>query len=176
MNGKRRFYCASAAAVFFAFLCCTISMAVAQSEPQIKNLDPPARIDLSPAGYQDLPAMARRSTAANLSLNFLDDDHVLFTFNPKRMFERLPDCPSTHEDRLVHAAVFEISTHRLVREAEWYLHDSRRYLWSFGEGRVLLRRLNSFYVVDSDLHQRLLLNSPNEVLDISHSGRQTDHC
>jgi len=118
--------------------------------------------------------MARRSIAANLSLNFLDSDHVLFTFNPKRMFERLPDCPSTHEDRLVHAAVFEISTRRLVREAEWYLHDSRRYLWPFGEGRVLLRRLNSLFVVDSHLQERLLLNSPNEVLwtSVTPDGKQ----
>ena len=100
----------------------------AQSDRQTKNPDPQIRIDLSPAGYQDLSAMARRSAAANLSLNFLDNDHVLFNFNPKRMFARLPDCPPTHEDRLVHAAVYEVSTGRLVREAEWYLHDSRRYL------------------------------------------------
>ena len=118
--------------------------------------------------------MARRSTAANLSLNFLDDDHVLFTFNPKRMFARLPDCPPTHEDRLVHAALYEVSTGRLVRETELYLHDSRRYLWSFGEGRVLLRRLNSFYVVDSDLHEKLLLSSADQVLwtSVTPDGRQ----
>jgi VWFA-related protein len=163
MNRKRPFDFASTAAVFIAFLCSTISIAD-PFHPQTQNPDPSIRIDVSPVGYQDLSAMARRSLAANLSLNFLDNDHVLFTFNPKRMFERLPDCPSTHEDRLVHAAVFEISTRRLVREAEWYLHDSRRYLWSFGQGRVLLRRLNSFYVVDSHLQERLLLNSPNEVL------------
>jgi VWFA-related protein len=174
MNRKRRFYFASAAAVLFVFLCSTISIAAAQSDRQTKDPDPQIRIDLSPAGYQDLSAMARRSPAANLSLNFLDNDHVLFTFNPKRLFARLPDCPPTHEDRLVDAAVFEVSTGRVVRQTEWYLHDSRRYLWSFGEGRVLLRRLNSFYVVDSDLHEKLLLSSPNEVLwtSVTPDGRQ----
>jgi VWFA-related protein len=173
MNRKRRFHFVSAAAVSFAFLCSTPSIA-APFDLQTQEPDPSIRIDISSVGFQDLSAMARRSIAANLSLNFLDNDHVLFTFNPKRMFERLPGCPATHEDRLVHAAVFEISTRRVVREAEWYLHDSRRYLWSFGEGRVLLRRLNSFYVVDSHLQERLLLNSPNEVLwtSVTPDGKQ----
>ena len=132
------------------------------------------RLDLSLVGYQDLSAMARRSGAANLSLSFLDNDHVLFTFNPKKLFERHADCPPTHNDRLVHAAVLEISSGKVLRQTDWYLHDSRRYLWSLGSGRVLLRRLNSLYAVDSELKEKLLLTSPRNVLwtSVTPDGKQ----
>ena len=118
--------------------------------------------------------MARRSDAANLSLSFLDNDHVLFTFNPKKLFQRHVDCPPSHNDRIVHAAVIEVSSGKTLREADWYLHDSHRYLWPLGLGRVLLRRLNSLYAVDSDLNERLLLTSPKDLLwtSVTPDGKQ----
>lgn len=171
--GKRRFYLASIAVLAFALFCLAAGIVFAQGSLPSAPI-PSKQLDLTAIGYQDLSAMARRSDAVNLSLNFVDDDHVLFTFNPRRMFERLPDCPRTHDDRLVHAAVFELSTGKVVKQAEWYLHDSRRYLWSLGEGKLLLRRLNSFYIVDSALQERLVLNSPKDVLwtSVTPDGKQ----
>ncbi|HET6176053.1 MAG TPA: VWA domain-containing protein, partial [Candidatus Sulfotelmatobacter sp.] len=128
---------------------------------------PTGQFDLSRAGYQQLSEMARRSGASNLSLDFLDRDHVLFTFNPKKLFARHPDCPPTHDDRLVHAAVIEVSTGKVLKQADWYLHDSRRYLWTLGAGRVLLRKLNSLYLVDADLHETHLWTSSSDLLWVS---------
>src|SRR5262249_48388584 len=42
--------------------------------------------------------------------------------------------------------------------------DHQRYLWTLGSGRFLLRRLNSLYVVDSELHEKLLMTSPKPFL------------
>jgi VWFA-related protein len=164
----------SNAALFFPLVCSFIASAFPQAGPQSEAYVPVTRLDLAVVGYQELSAMARRSGAANLSLDFLDNDHVLFTFNPKKLFERLPDCPPTHNDRLVHAAVFEVSSGKVLYERDWYLHDSRRYLWSLGSGRVLLRRLNSLYAVDAELHEKLLLTSPRDVLwmSITPDGKQ----
>ncbi len=97
-------------------------------------------------------------------MDFLDEQHVLATFNPKKLFKRLPDCPSTHADRLVHAVVLEVPSGKVVRETDWYLHDLRRYVWNLGGGRVLLRRLNQLYEVNSQLEEKLVLDSPKDLL------------
>ena len=111
--------------------------------------------------------MTRRSGASNLSVDFVDRDHILFTFNQKKLFARHPDCPPTHDDRLIHAVIFEISSGKLLKQTDWYLHDSRRYLWTLGSGRILLKKLNSLYIVDADLHETLLWTSPKDLLWVS---------
>ncbi len=61
----------------------------------------------------------------------------------------------------------EIPSGKVVQTADWYLHDHRRYLWSMGPGKFLLRRLNSLYVVDATLHEKRLLQSPKDLLWVS---------
>jgi len=107
------------------------------------------QIDLAPAEYMGLSRGARLSGIPNVSLNFLDARHILLTFNPKKLFTRQPDCPPSHDDRLMHVAVLEVPSGRVVRQADWYLHDTRRYLWELGQGRILLRRLNRLYEVNA---------------------------
>ncbi len=64
----------------------------------------------------------------------------------------------------MHAAILDVVTGNVVQETDWYLHDRRRYLWPFGAGKVLLRRLNDLYVVGADLHEKLLMSSPRDLL------------
>src|SRR5216683_3141917 len=149
----------------FAVCIALCSVALAETSPPAPV--PTQRLNLSTVGYLELSAMTRRSGQANLSLNFLDTDHVLFTFNQKKLFRRLPDCPPTHDDRLIHAAVLEVSTGKVLTETDWYLHDARRYLWPLGSGRVLLRKLNSLYSVGTDLQEKLLLTLPKDLLWVS---------
>ena len=135
---------------------------------------PAAQIDLAKLGYTGLSAAARQAGGANLSVDFLDADHVLVTFNPKKLFKRLPECPSSHADRQVHAMVIAVPGGAVVKEADWYLHDSRRYAWRLGDGHVLLRRLNKLYEVDSNLEEKLIFDSPQELLwvSVTPDGRQ----
>lgn len=118
--------------------------------------------------------MARRSDAWNVSLDFLDRERVLFTFNPKKFVRRQPGCPATHNDRMVHAAIIEVTSGEVRAQADWYLHDSSRYIWSLGSGKILLRRLNSLFVVDRNLHETLLWESPKDLLwvSVSPDGKQ----
>ena len=118
-----------------------------------------AHLDLSVAGYKELSAMARRSDVANFTVDFLDREHILLTYNPKKMIRRLPECPPTHEDHFIHAAVLDVPTGKVLRNVDWYLHDGRRYLWPLGSGKFLLRRLNSLYQIDADLNETLLYTS-----------------
>ena len=68
---------------------------------------------------------------------------------------------------MIHAAILELPSGNIVKESEWYLHDSRRYLWPLSAGRFLLRRLNKLYEVDADFHERLILDSPQPLVWIS---------
>ena len=130
-------------------------------------IKPNVQIDLAAAQYMGLSRGARLSGAANVSLNFLDARHILLTFNPKKLFTRLPDCPPSHDDRLMHVAVLEVPSGKVVKQADWYLHDARRYLWELGPGRILLRRLNRLYEVNADLEEKLVLDSPQDLLWVS---------
>src|SRR5262249_22422674 len=129
---------------------------------------------LSVAGYKELSAMARRSEVANFTLDFLDRDHILLTYNPKKMIRRLPECPPTHEDHFIHAAVLHVPTGKVLHNVDWYLHDGRRYLWRLGSGKFLLRRLNSLYQIDADLNEKLLYTSPQDLLwaSVTADGKQ----
>jgi VWFA-related protein len=133
-----------------------------------------ARIDLTSVGYAGLPPGARQSSQSNLSLDFLDSTHVLLTFNSRKLVKRLPECPPTHDDRIIHAAILELPSGRVVKETEWYLHDFRRYLWNLGRGRFLLRKLNRLYAVDSQFGEQLVLDSPAELMwiTVTPDGRQ----
>jgi VWFA-related protein len=124
---------------------------------------PVPRIDLSVVGYRGLSQMERLTDEVSMSLDFVDANHVLITFNPRKLLSRHPDCPPGHDDRLIHAAVLEVPTGKIVNEADWYLHDHRHYLFSLGSGQFLLRRLNSLYLVDSALQEKLLMRSPTNL-------------
>ena len=139
------------------------SPSAVESEPR-----PSASIDLTPIGYHELSRMDRTAEdQRNLSLDFIDPDHALLTFNRRQMFQRLPECTPDHEDRLMHAVILELPGGKVVTETDWYLHDRRRYLWPLAPGRFLLRRLNKLYIVDSSLHESLLLSSPKDLLWVS---------
>jgi len=157
--------CAIAACVLFASAGhCQLS---AQDIPPSRapEAQPFTRFELSRFGYS-VPSRIDRLTEdePNVSLNFMDADHLLLTFDRKSLFQRLATCSPDHRDRLMHAVVLDIRTGAAVKETDWYLHDRRRYLWPFGAGKLLLRRLNDLYVVDADLHERLLMSSPKDLL------------
>jgi|GEM_PF-341543 len=156
-----------AAAFFILFSSAQFQGLLAQdgspaAEPAPK---PAARIDLAPMGYRE-PSRSDRLTedSPSVSLDFVDADHVLLSFNRKKLFHRLPSCPPDHEDRLMHAAVLELPTGKILTETDWYLHDRRRYLWPMGPGKFLLRRGRDLYTVDSRLHEKLLMSSPKDLL------------
>ncbi len=139
----------------------------AQSSSAAASAKRSALIDIAKIGYPGLSRTERLGDDANVTLDIVDANHLLLTFNPKKLFQRLPDCPAGHDDRLIRAVILEIPSGKVVQSKDWYLHDHRRYLWSMGSGRFLLRRLNSLYLVDSTLQEKLLFQSPKDLLWVS---------
>ncbi|MGE5055886.1 MAG: VWA domain-containing protein [Acidobacteriota bacterium] len=152
-------------ATFLFVLAVVYSSNAAQEIQSSVNPTAAVSLDLSSSGYHAPSRMDRLSeNQPAVTLDFVDDTHVLLTFNQKKLWQRLPECPPEHEDRLMQAAIFELPSGKSIHEADWYLHDRRPYLWPLDPGEFLLRRGNELYLIDSSLHEKLLLKSPDTLL------------
>lgn len=158
---------ASGCLIFFLFLFTLGAQSQTQVGEASKSADPKAsvQVDLALLGY-GTPNRIERLTdgEASVSLNFLDSTHVLLTFDNRALFRRLPSCPPTHADRIVHAVVIDVVTGKTVKESDWYLHDRQRYVWPLGAGTLLLRKSNDLYVIDANLREQLLWSSHRDLL------------
>jgi hypothetical protein len=74
-----------------------------------------------------------------LTVNYVDNAHLLFTFGVHRLMERIPNDPPDDQDRVVEALLVELPSGRVLARTDWRLHDNGQYLWSLGHGRFLLR-------------------------------------
>jgi hypothetical protein len=97
------------------------------------------RIPLSPMGYQPLQPDFLLAGSSMLTVNFVDQKHLLVTFGVRRLMKREAAEPASDEDRVVGANLVELPTGKVLAQAEWRLHDRAQYLWPLGHGRFLLR-------------------------------------
>ncbi len=107
-----------------------------------KGPAPPQRIPLAQLGYLAPPANALAGAGALSTVHFLDETHLLVTFNVRRLMKRLADCPPEDQDRMVEAVLVELASTpgvKVVARTNWRIHDGGQYLWDLGEGRLLLR-------------------------------------
>ena len=128
--------CSSRPVSWIACVLLVLPLSFASSEENARPADPKpfVVIDIASTGYPLLSRTERLAGDANVTLDFVDDNHVLLTFNPKKLFQRHPDCPPSHDDRLIRAVILEVPSGKVVQTADWYLHDHRRYLWPMGSG------------------------------------------
>lgn len=108
--------------------------------PSLASGPPPSlRIPLEPLGFQTLSSQFLLNGSSMLSLHYVDDRHLLFTFTVRRLLHRLPNDPEDDQDRNIDALLLELPTGRIVARTSWRVHDHGQYLWSLGHGRFLLR-------------------------------------
>jgi hypothetical protein len=101
--------------------------------------EPPLRIPLENFGFQPLSPQFLLNGSSMLTLHYVDDKHLLFTFVAHRLIPRLPDEPEDDQDRVVDAILIEIPTGKILARTSWHLHDHAQYLWNLGHGHFLLR-------------------------------------
>jgi hypothetical protein len=104
-----------------------------------RNPDPPQRIPLAPFGFQTISERYLLQGATMLTVDFVDDSHLLVTFGISRLMPRLSDCPPEDEDRTVRAVLLESPSGKELASTEWRFHDLGQYLWDLGDGHFLLR-------------------------------------
>jgi hypothetical protein len=101
--------------------------------------EPSLRIPLENLGFQTLSPQFLLNGSSMLTVNYVDDKHLLLTFVVHRLIPRLPDEPQQDDDRVVDAVLLELPTGKVLARTSWHLHDHAQYLWSLGHGHFLLR-------------------------------------
>jgi hypothetical protein len=140
---------------------------------------PAASIPLGPLGFAAPNIFYLGDRLAQVSLNFLDEDSLLFTFRVPGLIARErseageqsasesgatnPDASSlemTQEVRNIRAVVLALPSGKVTAEATWRLHDFAPYLWMLDDGRFLLRDRKELMIGDSALRITPFLRFP----------------
>jgi hypothetical protein len=105
---------------------------------------PANRIALQDLGFMPLPPRYLLDGSSMLALHYVDDTHLLLTFDARRLIPRVPNDPPTDQDHNVDFLLLELPSGRLLARTELLVHDHGQYLWNLGHGAFLLRQRDSF--------------------------------
>lgn len=106
-----------------------------------------------------------------VSLDFMSEDRLLFTFRVPALLRRTPGEDESGE-REIRAVVLSLPNGTLEAETHWLVHDRSRYLWMLHDGHFLLRNQGSLFEGDGTLKLKPLLNFPGPLLSIEMSPSQ----
>jgi hypothetical protein len=97
------------------------------------------------------------------SLDFLDNDRLLFTFRVPGLIRRENGHKPGEDERQIRAVVVDVKTGRVEAEALWTLHDRARYLWMLKDGTFLLRDRDSLQQGNRALVLKPFLQFPGPI-------------
>jgi hypothetical protein len=99
--------------------------------------------------------------ASFVSLDFLDENRLLFTFRVPGLIRREA---GEEEVRQIRAVVLTLPAGTVEAEALWTVHDRARYLWMLNDGHFLLRNRENLEVGDATLVLKPYLRFPGPLL------------
>jgi hypothetical protein len=99
--------------------------------------------------------------ASFVSLDFLDENRLLFTFRVPGLIRREA---GEEEVRQIRAVVLTLPAGTVEAEALWTVHDRARYLWMLSDGRFLLRDRENLELGDATLVLKPYLRFPGPLL------------
>ncbi|HEY3705350.1 MAG TPA: hypothetical protein VGL22_09835 [Terracidiphilus sp.] len=134
------------------------------SSAQVRSTVPPAySIAGEPLGFSPPAAFYLGMRTSLMSLDFLDEDRLLFTFRVPGLIHRTTRNEETENQRKVRAVVLKLPQGTVDAEAVWTLHDRGRYLYNLGNGQFLLRDLDAIQIGDAALQLKPFLQFPGPV-------------
>lgn len=107
-------------------------------------------IPVEPLGFFAPGAIYQGQRESLVSLDFLDEDHLLFTFHAPGLIRR-EGKPAADNERQIRAIVLALPTGAVNAEALWTVHDRGRYLWMLNDGHFLLRDQHDLHLGDASL-------------------------
>lgn len=140
--------------------------------PDKPSLPPACTIPVDPLGFStpgDFYLGTRNSLA---SLDFLDENHLLFTFRVPGLLHRDFANGAQSDERQIRAVVLTLPQGTVEAQATWTVHDRLPYLWMLQGGRFLLRDRNTIFQGDSTLTVKPLLDFPGSLLRLEFDPAQ----
>ncbi|MGB7265444.1 MAG: hypothetical protein WBC92_08015 [Terracidiphilus sp.] len=107
--------------------------------PRNASLPPVVSIPVGPLGFSvpgDYYLLRRQSL---VSLDFLDEDRILFTFRVSGLIQRNAAGKTEGEQQKIQALVLTLPSGKVESRSEWVVPDRSRYLWMLNDGHFLLR-------------------------------------
>jgi hypothetical protein len=130
-----------------------------------KPSQPPAfTIPVAPLGFTPPGAIYLGQRNSLASLDFLDENRLLFTFRVPGLIHRESTDRDESDERQIRAIVLSLPAGAVEAEALWSVHDRARYLWMLKDGRFLLRDRDSLSLGDAALELKPFLHFPGPVL------------
>jgi hypothetical protein len=132
------------------------------------SLPPAFTIPVEPLGYSAPGALYLGQLYTLTSLDFLDENRLLFTFRVPGLIHREHGAASDEDSDEHHmrALVLDIPSGSVRAEAVWTLHDRARYLAMLKDGHFLLRDGDSLQQGDATLTLKPILRFPGPLLTV----------
>jgi hypothetical protein len=146
----------------------------AQHPPDKSAPTPSIVIPTAPLGFAPPAPFYLGDRFAQASLNFLDENTLLFTFRVPGLIPREPAAPGQppQDQRHIRALTLSLPAGKVTAEGLWVLHDYSRYLWILKDQRFLVRDKNTLLVGDASLHMEPFLRFPGPISTIEFDPRQ----
>ncbi len=122
---------------------------------------PAYSIPVEPLGFGQPNAVYLGMRIAQVSLDFMGEDRLLFTFKVPSLLRR--DAASS-EERRIRAVVLGLPSGTVEAAAAWTVHDYNRYLWMLHNGHFLLRNEDNLLEGGTSLALKPFLQFPGPLL------------
>lgn len=132
--------------------------------PDKPSIAPAFRVPVEPLGFSAPGANYLGLRNSLVSLDFLDEDRLLFTFRVPGLMHRDAGPGATGDERQIRAVVLALPTGAVEAEALWTVHDRVRYVWMLNDGHFLLRNRDGIEEGDAKLELKPLLHFPGPLL------------
>ena len=132
-----------------------------------KPSQPPSwTIPVEPLGFSAPGALYLGQRNSLVSLDFMGEDRLLFSFRVPGLIHRELKLGETadSEERQIRALVLTLPDGNVEAEGLWTVHDRTRYLWMLKDGHFLLRDKNSVQQGDTHLLLKPQLQFPGPLL------------
>jgi hypothetical protein len=132
--------------------------------PEQPSIAPFASIPLAPLGFTPPGSLYLGARNTLVSLDFIDEDRLLFTFRVPGLIHRDLKTGEESSERRIRAVVLRLPQGAVEAEALWTVHDRARYLWPLKDGHFLLRDRNNLFRGDATLALKPFLDFPGTLL------------
>jgi len=136
---------------------------VTQTKGPSASQPPAFSIPAEPLGFYAPGPFYLGQRESLVSLDFLDENRLLFTFRAPGLMHRTN---GVETERQIRAVVLTLPKGTVEAEALWTLHDYGRYLWMLRDGHFLLRDQNTIKEGNAKLELKPLLEFPGSLLSI----------
>ncbi len=132
--------------------------------PEKPSLPTAFTIPVGPLGFSAPSVYYLLRRQSLVSLDFLDENRLLFSFRVQRLMQRDDAGEADARERQIRAVVVALPDGKIECDALWAVPDRSRYLWMLKDGHFLLRDADGLEQGEANLKITPFLGLPGRLL------------